>query len=77
MGERAYHDQEGFVHLQPQPVAESDGGIGILDRAGMEVASAGLDLISNAPVSPELLEWADIIEAGRQLEKQGGPDEEE
>jgi predicted protein tyrosine phosphatase len=28
---------------------------------GMEVASAGLDPISNVPVSPELLEWADII----------------
>jgi hypothetical protein len=27
----------------------------------MEVASAGLDPISNVPVSPELLEWADII----------------
>jgi predicted protein tyrosine phosphatase len=28
---------------------------------GIEVAAAGLDPISNVPVSPELLEWADII----------------
>ena len=28
---------------------------------GIEVASAGLDPISREPVTPELLEWADVI----------------
>jgi predicted protein tyrosine phosphatase len=29
--------------------------------AGIEVASAGLDPVSREPVTPELLEWADLI----------------
>jgi predicted protein tyrosine phosphatase len=28
---------------------------------GIEVASAGLDPVSREPVTPELLEWADVI----------------
>lgn len=31
------------------------------DRPGFEVASAGLDSEAETPVSPELLEWSDII----------------
>ena len=31
------------------------------NRPGFEVASAGLDPSANVPVSPELLEWADVI----------------
>ena len=31
------------------------------NRAGFEVASAGLDPSANVPVTPELLEWADVI----------------
>ncbi len=30
-------------------------------RPGFEVASAGLNNDANVPVSPELLQWADII----------------
>jgi predicted protein tyrosine phosphatase len=30
-------------------------------RPGFEVASAGLDSSAGVPVSPELLEWADVI----------------
>ena len=30
-------------------------------RPGFEVASAGLDPSANVPVSPELLQWADVI----------------
>jgi predicted protein tyrosine phosphatase len=31
------------------------------NRQGFEVASAGLDSSAGTPVSPELLEWADVI----------------
>jgi predicted protein tyrosine phosphatase len=31
------------------------------DRAGFEVASAGLDRSAGNPVTPELLEWADVV----------------
>lgn len=31
------------------------------NRAGFEVASAGTDPAAETPVSPELLEWADVI----------------
>jgi Predicted protein tyrosine phosphatase len=31
------------------------------NRAGFEVASAGTDPSAAVPVSPELLEWADVI----------------
>ncbi len=31
------------------------------NRAGFEVASAGLDAEAATPVTPELLEWADVI----------------
>jgi predicted protein tyrosine phosphatase len=31
------------------------------NRAGLEVASAGLDPRSKEPVTPELLEWAEVI----------------
>ena len=31
------------------------------NRAGFEVASAGTDPAADTPVSPELLEWADVI----------------
>jgi predicted protein tyrosine phosphatase len=31
------------------------------NRAGFEVASAGLNPEADTPVSPELLEWADVI----------------
>ena len=31
------------------------------NRAGFEVASAGTDPAAGTPVSPELLEWADVI----------------
>ena len=31
------------------------------NRAGFEVASAGLSPEAETPVSPELLEWADVI----------------
>jgi predicted protein tyrosine phosphatase len=31
------------------------------DRAGFEVASAGLSPEAETPVSPELLQWADVI----------------
>ena len=31
------------------------------NRAGFEVASAGTDSAAETPVSPELLEWADVI----------------
>lgn len=31
------------------------------NRAGFEVASAGTDPAADTPVSPELLEWADMI----------------
>lgn len=31
------------------------------DRPGFEVASAGLNSEAETPVSPELLEWSDII----------------
>lgn len=31
------------------------------NRPGFEVASAGIDPAAGVPVSPELLEWADVI----------------
>lgn len=31
------------------------------NRAGFEVASAGTDPAAETPVSPDLLEWADVI----------------
>ena len=31
------------------------------DMAGIETASAGLDHDADTPVSPELLQWADVI----------------
>jgi predicted protein tyrosine phosphatase len=31
------------------------------NRPGFEVASAGLDPSADTPVSPELLQWADVI----------------
>ena len=31
------------------------------NRVGFEVASAGTDAAADTPVSPELIEWADVI----------------
>jgi predicted protein tyrosine phosphatase len=31
------------------------------NRGGFEVASAGTDPAADTPVSPELIEWADVI----------------
>jgi predicted protein tyrosine phosphatase len=40
------------------------------NRAGFEVASAGIDTSAKTPVTPELIQWADVIFVMEQAHRQ-------
>jgi len=47
--------------MHSKPSAQSNCGASVQQSAGFEVASAGVGSSAEVPVSPELLEWADVI----------------